>query len=127
MFAKLFKQEGGFTLVELLVTIAILSMLFGISTLALSGLGDSAQDTVCTAEVAVVQSAIDIYLTVNADNIITVSGAAAVIPAGGTEFSQYLRSDTLGEYSWTAAGVLTVGDCPAPDPVSPQPCGIPGS
>lgn len=32
------RQEGGFTLVELLVTIAILGVLFGIVTLTLGGL-----------------------------------------------------------------------------------------
>ncbi|MGM0374193.1 MAG: type II secretion system protein, partial [Chloroflexota bacterium] len=31
------KEEGGFTLVELLVTIAILAVLFGVVTLTLTG------------------------------------------------------------------------------------------
>ena len=43
MFKKLFTKEDGFTLVELLVTIAILAVLFGITTLTLSGVGANAQ------------------------------------------------------------------------------------
>ena len=46
MFKKLFTKEDGFTLVELLVTIAILAVLFGITTLTLSGVGANAQSTV---------------------------------------------------------------------------------
>ena len=64
MFSKLFKSEGGFTLVELLVTIAILGVLFGIVTLTLSGVGANAEDSVKIAECAVVQSAADIWLAV---------------------------------------------------------------
>ena len=59
MFKNFHETEGGFTLVELLVTIAILAVLFGIVTLTLSGVGANAQTTVCAAEVAVVQSAVD--------------------------------------------------------------------
>ncbi len=61
MFKKLFTQEEGFTLVELLVTIAIVSILFGITTLTLSGVATKAQEDMCANEVYVVQSAIDIY------------------------------------------------------------------
>ena len=71
MFKKYFQAEEGFTLVELLVTIAILAVLFGIVTLTLSGVGSDAEDAVMVAECAVVQSAADIYLAADTTNTIT--------------------------------------------------------
>jgi len=112
MFKKLFKAEGGFTLVELLVTIAILAVLFGITTLTLSGIGSDAQDTVCEAEYHVVQSAIDIYMAANPDATLAAGSDTTVGPLTAG-FGQYLRSDSVGEYTWTTAGALTAGDCPA--------------
>ena len=58
---KFMHGEGGFTLIELLVTIAILGILFGIVTLTLGGLTTDAEANSCNAELAVVQSAADIY------------------------------------------------------------------
>jgi prepilin-type N-terminal cleavage/methylation domain-containing protein len=115
MFSKLIKSEGGFTLVELLVTIAILGVLFGIVTLTLSGVGSNAEDTVKVAECAVVQSAADIYLAEDTSNTITARGAAAVIAAADAdaEFKIYLRDlPTSYTYSWTAAGEVTCPDVP---------------
>jgi len=114
MFKKLFYKEDGFTLVELLVTIAILAVLFGITTLTLSGVGTNAASTVCAAEVAVVQSAMDIYLATTAGNSIAAQTPAAKITAGGTTgFEQYLRSNTKGSYVWTLdGGGLTQSLCP---------------
>lgn len=113
MFKKIFNQEDGFTLVELLVTIAILAVLFGITTLTLSGVGSNAAATTCAAEVAVVQSAMDIYLATAAGNTIAAQGTAAVITAGGGGFTDYLRSDTQGSYVWTLdGGGLTQSLCP---------------
>ena len=88
-------------------------MLFGITTLTLSGVGTNAGTTVCAAEVAVVQSAMDIYLATAAGNTIAAQPVAAVITAGGGGFTNFLRSDTKGSYVWTLdGGGLTQSLCP---------------
>ena len=115
MFNKLFKAEGGFTLVELLVTIAILGVLFGIVTLTLSGVGDDAEATVIIAECGVVQSAADIWLASDTGHSITtrVVGDVAVIDTGDAdaEFKGYLRDlPTSYTYYWTDAGDVTCAD-----------------
>ncbi|MCD4801774.1 MAG: prepilin-type N-terminal cleavage/methylation domain-containing protein [Anaerolineales bacterium] len=125
MLTRFFKQEVGFTLVELLVTIAILSLLFGIITLALSDVGANAQSEVCTSEYHVVQSAIDIYMAEN-PGITLSAGTNTTISNGDGQFADFLRGTTVGLYSWTTAGVLTAGTCPAPVSTPPGPCGIPG-
>lgn len=114
MFKKYFQAEEGFTLVELLVTIAILAVLFGIVTLTLSGVGDDAETAVQIAECAVVQSAADIYLAADTSNTITANATAAVIATGDAGFSDaYIRDlPTAYTYTWTAAGDVTCPDVP---------------
>ncbi|MCD6424334.1 MAG: prepilin-type N-terminal cleavage/methylation domain-containing protein [Anaerolineales bacterium] len=113
MFKKLFYKEDGFTLVELLVTIAIMAVLFGIVTLTLSGVGSNAKTTVCNAEVAVVQSAMDIYLAADATHTIAASATPGTITEAATGFQQYLRGTTKGLYTWLAGGdSLVQTSCP---------------
>jgi prepilin-type N-terminal cleavage/methylation domain-containing protein len=117
---KLLKEETGFTLIELLVTIAILGVLFGIVTLTLSGLGSDAQSTACTAELGVVQSAVDIYMADNnyadlsADPPSDQTVSGAVIDTNDTAWGDsYLRSmPTTGTYTVNAAGDVSQDSCP---------------
>lgn len=122
MVTKFVNQEDGFTLIELLVTIAILAVLFGIISLTLNGMGANAQTDLCTAEFQVVQSAINIYLADNIGVALT-PGSNTTISNGDGQFADFLRDTTMGEYSWTSAGVLTAGTCPAPVPTSSGGCG----
>ncbi len=116
LFSKLMKEETGFTLIELLVTIAILGVLFGIVTLTLSGVGSNAQATTCTAELGVVQSAVDVYMAVGnlstlvAPDLVT---NATVGSGGAAGWEAYLRSATsLGHYTVAASGAVSQDSCP---------------
>jgi prepilin-type N-terminal cleavage/methylation domain-containing protein len=113
MFSKLFKSEGGFTLVELLVTIGILAVLFGIVTLTLQGVGSDAQDDVCDAELSIVQSAIDIWIAANPSLTLTADTNTQVGPGSGHQFSGYLRGTSVGDYTWDASGTVSDAGCPS--------------
>lgn len=118
---KRMQDEGGFTLIELLVTIAILGVLFGIVTLTLGGLSTNATVNSCNAELAVVQSAVDIYMAANLLPALVAGDQVsdAVIASTDTAWGDaYLRSmPTLGKYNVAADGEVTkgsavVGGCP---------------
>ena len=124
MLKKFHKAQGGFTLVELLVTIAILAVLFGVVTLTLTGVGSDAEDTVNAAEKAVVQSAIDIHMADN--NLGTIDQLTPEECLDGSEvifddsdnttddtIGQYLRLETSSqcEYGWTDTGLVSQDTC----------------
>jgi len=106
--------EGWFTLIELLVTIAILGVLFGIVTLSLGGLTTDAEANSCDAELAVVQSAVDIYMAVNMASSVPAVTPAQTIDTGDTLWGDaYLRSmPTMGTYTVAADGSVATGVCP---------------
>jgi prepilin-type N-terminal cleavage/methylation domain-containing protein len=103
------KNERGFTLIELLVVIAILAVLFGVTALALNGVGSNAEANAAKGELDVVQTAIDTYLGVNAGTSTTVSGAGTCTAPGPAtaDFGTYLRRTSLFYYKWNANGNIT--------------------
>lgn len=112
MMKRITQEEHGFTLVELLVTLSILAVLFGIVTLKLTGVGADAQDTTAIAECGVVQSAIDIYMANGSVANISDQGSSGPVTSAA-DFSAYLRDlPTEFNYTWTSAGDLTCDDVP---------------
>jgi type IV pilus assembly protein PilA len=113
------QKQDGFTLIELLIVIAIMAILVGIVALSLGGITDRATSASASAELDIVQTAIDTYNTqdvaIDGGTAIPAQDTAAQIEAGdGTEspyFDKYLRRDTKYTYTWAAGGdSLTQGD-----------------
>jgi len=111
MWKRIQRDEGGFTLVELLVTIAIMSVLFGIVALSLRGIGSDATTQAKAAELAVVQSAVDIYFAAEttAGTTITPRTVAATIASTDSDapFRTYMRLPTGYTYTWDTDGLVS--------------------
>jgi prepilin-type N-terminal cleavage/methylation domain-containing protein len=98
------KTQGGFTLIELLVVIAILAVLFGVTALALNGVGSNAAAVTKSAENDVVQTAIDVYMAQHAS---VTAGTNTLVGPNTTGFGVYLRRTSKYSYTWDTNGVLT--------------------
>jgi general secretion pathway protein G len=58
-------EESGFTLVELLIVIAIMGVLAGVVVFSVAGITDSSQTSACKAEASTVKSAEEAYYVKN--------------------------------------------------------------
>ena len=99
-------DERGFTLIELLVVIAILAILFGLTALALSGVGSNAEAESAKAEADMVQTAIDVYMAVNSASSVTASTNCELAGDGDDAFDAYLRRTTRFYIGWDSSGLV---------------------
>ncbi len=113
LFGILRKSEKGFTLVELLIVIAIIGVLAAIVVPNVTGLIGSGQPEAAKAELTTVQGAVDTLMAKNAlktvTAVTTATGNMAAFPdATNALYPNYLRSATTkGTYTMTASGLVT--------------------
>jgi len=109
---KRLNREAGFTLMELLIVVAILGVLVAVVLPNFTGILDSAKSTSSAAELQIVQTAVDAKManesltTIDAvasatSDMTTASGGFGLAPT-------YMRSDaTRGTYTVDTAGKVT--------------------
>lgn len=108
---KRYKGEAGFTLTELLIVVAILGVLVAVVLPNFVGLLGGAQSTSASAELNIVQTAVDAKMaaenlaTIPAINVATNDMTSA---AGGFDLAPtYMRSSTTkGTYTMDATGAV---------------------
>lgn len=82
---KLFKNKKGFTLVELMVVVAILGILVAVAIPVYNSVTDKAEAGVCHANARTLDSAVMQYKTL------------VIVPQDGEDFSDDVAADTLDD------------------------------
>lgn len=117
----LVSKQKGFTLVELLVVVAIIVALAAASIVAVSQFSSKGEEGATAAELQAVQTAMDTMMADNGINAVTASVSLAAATSDFTTLPTegplvtYLRTNPVTyTYCWDATGKVSAvtGNCP---------------
>ncbi|MFO7917750.1 MAG: prepilin-type N-terminal cleavage/methylation domain-containing protein [Anaerolineae bacterium] len=102
-------EQGGFTLMELLMVLGILGILAGIVAVGMGGIVEMATRRAMRSEWEIVNKAVDAYniQVTNAEEVPTIAPCTTPSVITGSQslgFREYLRHDTTYYYMWEAEG-----------------------
>jgi type IV pilus assembly protein PilA len=113
---RLKRRQRGFTLVELLIVVAILGVLAAVVIPNVTGLVGSGQSEAAATELQNVQTAMDIMMIKTKITSVTATAATNAMgsfPTGNVLYPNYIRQATThGTYSCNAAGLVTQATYP---------------
>ena len=108
---KIHRDNKGFTLVELLIVVAILGVLAGVVLLSMGGLAGTGETEAAKTELVTVQTAMDVMMAKEGLSSVNVTSATSDMSAFPTDkplYPTYLRTlTTTGTYSCDSTGLVT--------------------
>lgn len=104
------RNEHGFTLIELLIVLGILAILVGVVAMSVDNINATAEANAQASERAIVQTAVDAYVSLQGVAATSVDLDCARMGSGTPMIGGYLAEDT--QYAWTVAdGVVSEAPC----------------
>ncbi len=109
-YLKWIRDSRGFTLVEILMVIALLGILAAVVLPNFTGLAGTGKTEAAKAELVIVQTAMDTMMAklgLSSVNVTAATSNMAAFPTGSPLYPNYMRLATSkGTYSCTATGLV---------------------